>query len=90
MSFDVDPWTVARKHYERRMVEFMASVMRQLGVTQIELPYTALVHSHEVVEMVDLPEKRARFYRIVGELHTLDGDGSTAASDAASNSEVKK
>lgn len=64
--WSIDPWDAARQYYERRMHEFMAALMRQVGVTQIALPYSAFKES--TIEMRELPEKNARFYRIVGEM----------------------
>lgn len=64
-AFQADPWQVAKAHYERETLRFMAALMRQLGVTQVEIPFGALVLD-ATVEMYDTPT--GKFYRIVGEL----------------------
>ena len=70
---DIDPWDVARRHYEKQTMMFMSRLLRHFGVTQVELPMYP-VSADEVLEMRELPEKGAVFYRIKGQLK-LDGDG---------------
>lgn len=63
----VDPWEAARKYHERKMFEFMAALMKKLGVAQVELDYSELLDGKDVVEITDLPHG-AKHIRIRGRL----------------------
>lgn len=72
---ELDPWEVARRHYERQMHLFMARLMRHFGVTQIELSNRA-IPADAVIDIVGVPEKDATFYRIKGHLTCDAAQGS--------------
>ena len=61
--FDLDPWEVARKHYERESRIFMARIMRHFGVTQVELPQYIINAKDEFVVDHRL-DNGSTFYRI--------------------------
>lgn len=77
---DIDPWDVARKHYEREMHMFMARLMHHFGVQQIELPNYAMFADRGVTVMQEVPERDSRIYRIKGYFELEDaGTGSAPA-----------
>lgn len=72
-AFDLDPWKVAERHYEREMHLFMCRLMRHLGVTQIEVPNYPVSAKDELV-MTENFAKNSRFYRIKGEFQITTPD----------------
>lgn len=68
-AFDVDPWEVAKRHYERQMHLFMIRVMRHFNVTQLELPNYD-IDASGVTDIQEMPESNATFYRIKGYFQT--------------------
>ena len=68
-AFDLDPWEVARRHYEKQMMELMARLMRHFNATQVELSHDPLP-ADITVDRRDTPT--GVFYRIKGHLRCDD------------------
>ena len=64
--FLVEPHDYWQKHYEKKMLEFMAMLMRKQGLTQIELLPRDLLRADDTVDRVERPDG-GTFYRIRGE-----------------------
>lgn len=60
----VDPWEAARKHYERKLLEHTAAIMKAAGLQQIDVPHDSMMNEKDVVEITD--HRDGRFFRIRG------------------------